>query len=375
MDSQLTTRIVDKGWAAELSDALAADSSHVRVISPFIKVSAVKNFLTHKPRKLQVITRFNLADFAAGVSDVAALRELTQANAQVRGIKNLHAKLYVFGSTRAIVTSANLTDAGLNRNFELGTVSEDAVLVKNCQRYFNGLWERVGQDLQLHQIDDWDETITKYQLRGGRPNDTADLRDYGADIGLKQATAHDVPSIGNIAGQAFVMLLGNSTQSRKSFSCRVIDVIKSNECHWAFFQKRRNRQVQDGDDIYIGQFTRDPDDIRVFGRATGVKHVDGRDDATQEDIGRIPWRAEFPYYNRVCRAEFVDGSLANGISMKELVGARKKPDTRFAHRGHARVKLAGADHHWLEQRLEEAFEIHEKVSPSELATLYWPDPV
>ena len=136
----MTIRLVDHGWERELSRALATDSSHIRIISPFIKASAIKNLLAHKPRKLQVITRFNLADFAARVSDVAALRELTQANAQVRGIKNLHSKLYIFGSTRAIVTSANLTEAGLNRNLEFGIVSEDDATVDNCHDYFAKLW-------------------------------------------------------------------------------------------------------------------------------------------------------------------------------------------------------------------------------------------
>ena len=40
--------------------------------------------------------------------------------AGVRGIRNLHAKLYVFGSDRSIVTSANLTEPALTKNAEFG---------------------------------------------------------------------------------------------------------------------------------------------------------------------------------------------------------------------------------------------------------------
>ena len=38
-----------------------------------------------------MITRFNLADFAEGVSDIEALRLLLDAGANIRGIRNLHA--------------------------------------------------------------------------------------------------------------------------------------------------------------------------------------------------------------------------------------------------------------------------------------------
>ena len=81
---------------------------------------------------VRVITRFNLADCASGVSDVSALRILLDAGAKIRGVKNLHAKLYIFGATRAIVTSANLTNAALVSNHELGMVCDDALIVQRC---------------------------------------------------------------------------------------------------------------------------------------------------------------------------------------------------------------------------------------------------
>ena len=48
---------------------------------------------------------------------------LLDAGASIRGIQNLHAKLYLFGTSRAIITSANLTEAALTRNQEFGTTS------------------------------------------------------------------------------------------------------------------------------------------------------------------------------------------------------------------------------------------------------------
>jgi len=90
----LTIRLVDSGWAKELTDALRADASELKIICPFIKASALDRLLCKHPKAIQVITRFNLGDFAEGVSDVEVLRRPLAAGAKVRGVCKLHAKLY-----------------------------------------------------------------------------------------------------------------------------------------------------------------------------------------------------------------------------------------------------------------------------------------
>ena len=74
--SQAPIRLVDAGWDQELSEAIRADRSEVRIVCPFIKKRALEDLLSHRPGNVQVITRFNLADFAEGVSDIEALRLL-----------------------------------------------------------------------------------------------------------------------------------------------------------------------------------------------------------------------------------------------------------------------------------------------------------
>ena len=76
-----------RGGGTELTDALRAGVSAFRVICLFIKVAALDRLLSHRPGKVRVISRFNLADFAEGVRDVAALRMLIDAGARVRGIR------------------------------------------------------------------------------------------------------------------------------------------------------------------------------------------------------------------------------------------------------------------------------------------------
>ena len=118
MRGLMTVRLVEEGWGEELREALRVDPSHPRIICPFIKVDAIEMLLSLQSSSIQVVTRFNLADSSEGVSDVAALRGLLGANASVRGVRNLHAKLYLFRNSRAIITSANLTVAALSVTVE-----------------------------------------------------------------------------------------------------------------------------------------------------------------------------------------------------------------------------------------------------------------
>ena len=184
-------RFVDKKWGKEISDALHTNASDIRIICPFIKKNAIEQILEHSLNKIQVITRFNLTDFAEGVSDITALRELLDAGADIRGIKNLHAKIYLFGDRRAIVTSANLTKAALERNHEFGLIAEDESLTEACRDYFDKLWNRAGKNLTSEQLGKWDKEVASYFHTRGQVSKGKELEDFGADIEEGEAEQDD----------------------------------------------------------------------------------------------------------------------------------------------------------------------------------------
>lgn len=387
----MTFRLVDKGWHEEFTEALCDDASELRIISPFIKVGALQGLLQHNPKEVRVITRFNLGDFAEGVSDVAALRKLLEVGGRVRGVQNLHAKLYLFGRKRAIITSCNLTKAALEKNRELGIVTSDNATVEKCLDYFDKLWSAAGDDLQPNQADVWDRTVTEFWLEGGRPQGKGGLGDYGADTAIVDAPPVQVPIAVSDAPQAFVKFLGSS-DNRLPLSASTIEEIVRAGCHWTvcYPTNRRPRSVQDGAIIFIGRLTRDPNDIRVLGRAIGMAYREERDDATQADIDRRPWRARWSRYIRVHHAEFVDGTMKNGVSLRELMrafGADSFASTqRNATRGEGntapgsaylrqpQVELSAEGLSWLSERLQAAFDVHGKVSLESIGDLDWPDP-
>ena len=142
--------------------------------------------------------------------------------------------------------------------------------------------------------------------------------------------------------------------------------------------------------IFMGRLTRDPNDIRVFGWAIGMQHKPGRDDATLADIELRPWKEQWSLYIRVDRAEFVAGTMVNGVSLNELMDTleaysfastqrnathrRGNTNPRYAYRQQAAVELSAEGHSWLSERLQVAFEVHGKVSQDSLDELDWPDP-
>ena len=116
-----------------------------------------------------------------------------------------------------------------------------------------------------------------------------------------------------------------------------------------------------------------------------MKHVPGRDDATPQDIELRDWKKNWPCYIRVHHAEFVAGTMENGVSLGELMGTlgadsfastqrnaergRDNINPRRALMQQPGVRLSEKGYAWLSQRLQEAFEAHGKVPEADLRKL------
>ncbi|WP_064750285.1 phospholipase D family protein [Solirubrobacter soli] len=381
-------RLIHSGWLTEIRDGIQADGSRLRIVAPFIKDAALEALLRRRrPAAIDVITRFNLADFASGVSDTAALRRILLAGGRVRGVQGLHAKLYVCGSARAIVTSANLTIAAMHQNQEFGCVSDQRQFVTAANRYFDDLWRQAKPDLTLKRLKEWDDLLEPIIAQGSRPKLTAGLRDYGAASPMAQVAPPVSARSGS--GSGFVKFFGEG-DNRVSRDVETIEEVRRSGCHWActYPHNRRPKSVNDGDTVYLGRLVSGPNDLLVFGRATALAYMPGRDDATRADIRRRPWKAQWPHYARVHGAEFIAGPLSNGVPLSELMdelGSRAFASTnenalsgtgntnpRKAIRQHPAVRLTPAGLAWLSQQFDEAIDQVGRVPDAALDQLDWP---
>ncbi len=385
----MSFRLVHENWAAEFERALRVDRSELRIVCPFIKVGALDRLLALCPERIRVITRFNLNDFAVGVSDISSLRALLEHGASVRGIRHLHAKFYVFGQGVAIVTSANLTRAGLASNHEFGLVTEDRDAIASCCRYFDDLWSQGHPDLRGENLADWVDKLSRHHAGGAPPREFGTLPDYGADGRLIERSHTTVPPLFADAGQGFVKFHGVG-HDRVPLSTRTLDELDDAGCHWALWYPRNKRPqiVQKGALMFIARLTEEPGLSRVFGRAIAMAYQPKRDDATPADIERRPWTETWCHCVRVHHAEFLNGTLENGISLGELIDTlgtdsfvttqKRAADgeadinPRLSVRRQPAVRLTQQGRDWLNERLQAAFDLYGGIPPSELEGLDWP---
>ena len=380
-------RLLDRTWASALYAELAKAKCAIKIICPFIKENIASHIIQNSLSRVQVITRFNQADFAQGVSDTSALRILLSKSADIRGIKRLHAKLYLIDSETTILTSANLTAAALHRNHEFGFISDDVNIAKKCHEYFDNLWNHAGRNLVPEQLDEWDAYIATQLLARPTASKNSAFTDEGVDIDL----ASDEPLYGWLseADHGFVKFFGNQ-EDRVDRSTSVLYEINRSGSHWACTYPRVKcpRKVKEGAIMFMGRMVKNPSDTIIYGRAIAMAHKDGRDDATPADIQLRNWKSKYPCYIRVHDAEFVAGTLANGISLNALMAefssdsfrttqsnARKgtgNTNPRRSCRQQAAVDLSVQARTWLNEKLEDAFAKHGKLVKADLAHLDWP---
>jgi hypothetical protein len=188
--------------------------------------------------------------------------------------------------------------------------------------------------------------------------------------------------------KAFVKFFGQAG-NRSARERPVRDVVATSGSHriCTYPRNRRPRQVQEGDLMFMGQLVRGPDDIVVYGRAVARAYEEGRDDAGVEDVARRPWLERWPHFIRVREAEFVEGTLADGVSLGELMdelGAYAfgptaenadrgvgNVDPRQSIRQAAAIRLSEAGASWLGEELEGAFRRHGRLRAEEMPGLDW----
>ncbi len=373
-------KVIQNEWLAIFLSELQNTES-LKIISPFITDNMVTHLLNNwHGNNIQIITRYNLNDFRSGVSSLKALKRLINRGTEIKGIKDLHSKAYLFDTKSIIITSANFTNGGFFNNYELGIKSESEQQIKETIDYFNKLWSLNNDLLETEKISEWQKIISENRIITTETN----LKDYGTSIIRK--------TIGN--KNYFIKFYGRGNK-RADWNENVNDIVKGTHCHFAItFPKgkgdKRPIRYNEGDIVYMARMI-DGGEYAIFGKAIARKHDRIRDVASMEDKKEVDWKEEFPIYIRVHSGEFLNTSFKNcpkmGVLINELGYECFKKTKKRHNNGEENINprlslmrkpdiwLSEEGAYWVEQKFEEAKKRYSLIEQSFIDGLYPGTPI
>ncbi|MCC5995848.1 MAG: phospholipase D family protein [Oceanicaulis sp.] len=392
-----------ENWSKVIAQEAAASEHGFDVVCPFVKSGAVATVFPDgaaQPRRL--LTRLSPLDMLTGVHDIEALDRMIRHGVEVRGLRGLHAKVFLSRGRSVVVGSANLTSAALNRNHEYGVLLTDPKIVGETERWFDWLWAESGPSVSRSQIADIRTLIAGRKMPQPPSSLSRGLQDLGAVVGQSagadgaDGAVMDFPNselFDEDAPQFLVKLLGTAGD-RASLDETVLSCVESGGTHWSLHYptNKRPRQVKAGAVAFVAQLVRNKqtgNDARIFGRVrVSEGHVDGRDDASPADIAypRRDWKGKWPHYVRVHGGQFLNATLGEGVSVYDLI-ADMGPDVWQSHIrsqrivDNPRLALQHAPHVLMSVegfqeancRLEAAFARHGMIPDRVMSELDWPE--
>jgi len=131
-------RLLTSPWSNAFDELVTAAEHELLISSPFIGRQPVDRVITTANRfgrsdslRLNLLVDLSCDNLVTRATDPDALVHLVRSlpHTTIRFIPSIHAKVYVADSKAAIITSANMTAAGLLRNMEYGVHLNDLGLV------------------------------------------------------------------------------------------------------------------------------------------------------------------------------------------------------------------------------------------------------
>lgn len=134
-------------WTEKLNELLSLVDQNLLIVCPFVKRFATERIIAQLDRRqvresvrLHLITDLRPESTLAGSMDLDALSDLGTSlpGFELTHLPSVHAKVLVADCKMAIVTSGNLTEAGLCGNVEYGVGLADGNMVKRVRSDVEG---------------------------------------------------------------------------------------------------------------------------------------------------------------------------------------------------------------------------------------------
>lgn len=150
-------RLHGRSWRGELRGFLQKAKSELILVCPYIRESEAKFVTGELSEKIRIFTFTSLSadSITSDALEIRGIERLARFSPESKAINlpRLHAKIFVADNLQAIITSANLTTSGIDRNYEYGvvvngrkTVSE---ILSDLEKY-----QKIGTEIKdFHRIN------------------------------------------------------------------------------------------------------------------------------------------------------------------------------------------------------------------------------
>jgi hypothetical protein len=296
-------KVIHSNWKDEVHTLVKTSTKQVLIINPFLQPDTVKYFFSAYRKPIRVLTRFNLNDFYCGV--------------------------FSFDSVCTLVSSANLTDAAMTRNVEFGLITSSPDAVKAVEAEFERIWDKAGASLTQADVEKWRQEVEDARKLAPAPRINA-LGDRGTTVAtggfvappgaeVNRDTRFDLENSEN-----FFCKFSASSKDRQPGTVTVKSwIVNSDFVIGGFYPKGKQPWiVKNGDVMFPAVLSRGThDDIMIIGRAYALAFLPSTDTATVADwsMPGKSWKKDWPFVTRFRDSEFIEGMIADGVSLAEVM--------------------------------------------------------
>jgi len=128
--------ILKNPWKDKLMNLIEDSEESIRITSPFIKEDICKEILNHVRPDVCFELITDLPNAYTGALDLSGLELIIGKKGLVKSYPKLHSKIYIFDSKKAVITSGNLTNGGLLKNYEYGVLLDEFEIVSKIRNNF-----------------------------------------------------------------------------------------------------------------------------------------------------------------------------------------------------------------------------------------------
>lgn len=167
----MTAQLVRSPWDQTFRDLVHAARRDVLILSPYITRRPLEMLQSALVRQkleaavaVRLVTDLSVSALARRALDTGALLDTLSRlpRTSLTHLPGLHAKVYVADETRAVVTSANLTDGGLFFNYEFGVRLDEQATVRAVRKDAEG-YAALGGAVPREELVELDHTARALQ--------------------------------------------------------------------------------------------------------------------------------------------------------------------------------------------------------------------